>query len=111
MHNGSRADAAATPEDTAGPGRMTLRPCLICGALSHGSRCPTHQLNRNGSTRQWRRLREQILARDRHVCRACGAPAQHVDHRQPVARGGTDNPSNLTAMCARCNLAKGDRAA
>lgn len=30
----------------------------------------------------------------------------HVDHRLPIARGGTDDPANLCCACQRCNLAK-----
>jgi 5-methylcytosine-specific restriction enzyme A len=34
-------------------------------------------------------------------------PASHVDHVTPVLFGGTDDESNLQALCADCNLAKG----
>jgi 5-methylcytosine-specific restriction protein A len=87
---------------------MALRRCLGgCGALINaGSYCPRCR-PRNGSTRQWRNLRDQILARDRWTCQQCGARATHVDHVVPVARGGTDHPGNLQALCAGCNLAKG----
>jgi 5-methylcytosine-specific restriction protein A len=89
---------------------MALRRCLGgCGALiSAGSYCPRCR-PRNGSTRAWRSLRDQILARDRHTCQRCGAPAEHVDHIMPVAAGGTDHPSNLQALCQSCNLAKAAR--
>jgi 5-methylcytosine-specific restriction endonuclease McrA len=91
---------------------MRLRPCLRCGALTaSGSYCQRHQpiKARKGSTRQWRQTRERILHRDGYTCRRCGALAQHVDHIHPVARGGGDHESNLRALCAACNLAKGDR--
>jgi len=65
------------------------------------------RIRRHGSTRAWRQLREQILARDRHRCRICGKPAAHVDHITPVASGGTEHPGNLRALCANCNLEKG----
>jgi len=50
--------------------------CLRCGRLigrgqSHCKACRP----RNGSTRQWRELRAQILARDRYTCQLCGSPA------------------------------------
>jgi 5-methylcytosine-specific restriction protein A len=89
---------------------LALKPCLACGALTtNGTYCPRHQPRkaRGGSTRQWRNLREQILARDRYACQRCGAAATHVDHIVPVARGGADDPRNLQALCAACDLAKG----
>lgn len=57
-----------------------------------------------------RRLRFEILKRDNHTCRYCGASAPettlHVDHVTPVALGGSDDPSNLVAACKDCNLGK-----
>ena len=35
--------------------------------------------------------------------------AWHVDHSNPQARGGTDSPRNLNAICARCNIEKRDK--
>ena len=66
-------------------------------------------MTRGGSTRAWRELRLKILARDANTCTYCGAEAKHVDHIIPVSAGGTDDPENLTAACARCNLAKKDK--
>lgn len=62
-----------------------------------------------GSTRAWRKVREEVLERDGHRCAYCGAKATHVDHKRPRAQGGTDSPRNLVAACAGCNLAKGAR--
>lgn len=39
-------------------------------------------------------------------CAYCGAPADHVDHIDPIALGGTNHWSNLAAACGRCNLSK-----
>lgn len=43
----------------------------------------------------------------------CGGPRWvanlHIDHVVPKRRGGTDDPSNLVAACADCNLAKYNR--
>lgn len=88
---------------------MKLRPCLTCGNLStNGSYCPIHQPRTGrGSTRQWRNIRLAVLQRDHYRCQQCGRPANHVDHVIPKARGGTDHPSNLQALCASCNLEKG----
>lgn len=56
------------------------------------------------------RLRFEILRRDNHACRYCGATAPdvklHVDHVIPTTLGGTDDPTNLVAACAPCNTGK-----
>jgi hypothetical protein len=58
------------------------------------------------------RKRFEVLRRDNHACRYCGAKAPfvelHVDHVIPRSRGGCDEAWNLTAACVRCNMAKGD---
>lgn len=61
--------------------------------------------------RPWRRLRDQVLERDQHLCQPCKAQgiltqATMVDHIVPQAEGGTDDPKNLQAICADCHQAK-----
>src|SRR5215207_10709908 len=61
-------------------------------------------------------VRKQVIARHKHQCLYCGGKgnethgpvgkAWHIDHFQPVAKGGTDDISNLVLACARCNGAK-----
>lgn len=57
-----------------------------------------------------KRLRYEILARDGHRCRYCGATAPDVklviDHVTPTALGGRDEPSNLVTACDPCNSGK-----
>lgn len=57
-----------------------------------------------------RRLRFEILKRDSHLCRYCGAKAPDVpltvDHVVPVALGGSDDPTNLVTACKDCNSGK-----
>jgi len=57
-----------------------------------------------------KRIRYEILKRDNHTCRYCGASAPDatltVDHVTPVALGGSDDPSNLVAACRDCNYGK-----
>jgi hypothetical protein len=57
-----------------------------------------------------KRLRYEILRRDNHACRYCGAAAPgvklHVDHVIPQALGGSDVPTNLVTACAECNAGK-----
>lgn len=42
------------------------------------------------------------------ICVGCGADATEVDHKWPRKHGGTDELSNLQAMCRACNAKKGD---
>lgn len=72
--------------------------------------------DRRTSTTAWRKLRAQVLRRDRHICHVCRRPgADQVDHLVPTAEGGTDHPSNLAAIhddpCHRAkSSAEGNRA-
>lgn len=58
-----------------------------------------------------KKLRFQVLTRDRFCCRYCGAKAGdaklHIDHRVPVSKGGRGTIENLYTACQPCNLGKG----
>ncbi|UXA06561.1 HNH endonuclease (plasmid) [Mycobacterium sp. SMC-2] len=57
-----------------------------------------------------KRLRFEILRRDNHACRYCGATAPDVkltvDHVIPEALGGSDESTNLVTACSDCNSGK-----
>lgn len=53
--------------------------------------------------------RSAIFARWGGTCAYCDAPAEHLDHIQPLADGGADAAHNLLPACADCNLSKGSR--
>ena len=59
------------------------------------------------------RTRREVIAHDGSWCYLCGSDVLmgglHLDHIIPVARGGTNDASNLAVSCADCNMAKGDR--
>lgn len=61
-----------------------------------------------------KRTRYEVLRRDGHACRYCGAMAPDVkltiDHVVPVALGGGDDPSNLVTACRDCNAGKSSSA-
>lgn len=72
---------------------------------------PTTSRHSRGYGRAWDKLRKAILARDKHLCQPClrkgkATPATAVDHKTPKAKGGTDDPSNLQAICTPCHDAK-----
>jgi len=52
----------------------------------------------------------RIMFLQRNRCAYCPADlkrnAWHVDHIEPIARGGSNFPSNLQMLCAPCNMAK-----
>jgi len=54
-------------------------------------------------------LRFQILQRDR-LCQLCGAGPNdevlEIDHIVPRSKGGSNEPSNLQVLCARCSRGK-----
>lgn len=59
----------------------------------------------------WDKLRLRILARDLYLCQPCltkdrPTPATEVDHITPKAKGGTDGPDNLQAICGACHREK-----
>ena len=61
-----------------------------------------------------RRQRFDALEKCRYKCVYCGRGPEHgvvlhVDHAEPVARGGRDEEENLVASCVDCNLGKRDR--
>lgn len=52
---------------------------------------------------------DAIYAAQHGRCYYCGvtlAKPIHVDHKQPLSRGGTNWPDNLALTCAFCNLSK-----
>jgi len=67
--------------------------------------------HQRGYGSKWDVIRARILKRDRHICQEClrngkPVPASTVDHIIPKARGGTDEDSNLQALCWPCHKVK-----
>jgi len=58
-------------------------------------------------------LRYEVLKRAGFRCELCGISADEraieVDHIIPRKHGGEDDPTNLQALCFKCNANKGDR--
>lgn len=57
------------------------------------------------------KLRFYILSRDCFACVLCGAAPPdaklEIDHIMPIAKGGTNDKSNLQTLCFECNRGKG----
>ena len=69
--------------------------------------------DRRARSKGWYKLRFIVLKRDDYRCQICGRDAQdgiklEVDHKTPVAKGGTDDPLNLWTLCFDCNRGKRD---
>ncbi|MBZ4485972.1 HNH endonuclease [Microbacterium sp. cx-55] len=82
--------------------------------------------NQSSRGAKWQALRRSVLERDGWICSACGnhlednhpnpahdATADHIVSKDDARRRGwteaeTDTPSNLTAMCRKCNGTKQD---
>jgi len=58
-------------------------------------------------------VRFDVLRRAGGRCELCGVSSKerplHVDHIIPRSKRGKNDPDNLQALCAKCNLGKGNR--
>jgi hypothetical protein len=79
---------------------------------SDGSSPPQQWISRQSNWPSW--AVKAVVARDQGACADCGInitfrleATQHIDHIVPLARGGTNNLSNLQLLCEPCNLKKG----
>jgi 5-methylcytosine-specific restriction endonuclease McrA len=105
---------------------MPRRPCLDCGVLSQGSRCPTHTAARaqvrdtargSSAARGYgpaHRARRALLLPLAYgtLCPRCGVvmlPGQglDLDHVIPIAHGGRDDAKVM--VHALCNRRAGGR--
>lgn len=108
---------------------MPLRPCLTCGVLSEGPRCPGHarerervrtqaKRERRPYTHSERQRRREAVAEHRatygDVCPGWRRPAHPAtqtnpltaDHPTAVRAGGSEQQP-LAVLCRECNGAKG----
>lgn len=94
---------------------MTLKPCLVCGALGTTSRCPTHTRPGRTKAEQTRRATSVALHIATHgpVCPGYGRSPHPsgdltADHRAPWATTGTEH-GPLDTLCRGCNARRGNR--
>jgi hypothetical protein len=82
-----------------------LRYCNLCNEVVPANEYLAHRRRhreRKGSSSQWRKLRQQILARDGHRCTVCGATENlEVHHRD--SNWKNNDPSNLVVRCLAHN--------
>lgn len=92
-------------------------PCSQPGC-PHRKPCPVHRAQRARDTRpsaarrgydgKWRQIRAAFLKRYPD-CVVCGEPAQEVDHIVALEAGGSNEWSNLQAMCKSHHSQKTNR--
>jgi 5-methylcytosine-specific restriction endonuclease McrA len=58
---------------------------------------------RNGSTRDWRQIREYCLKRDGHRCTRCGSTDRLEVHHVNGNAARDDRPSQLVTLCFDCH--------
>lgn len=69
-----------------------------------------------GYGRGWETLRQAVMERDSYLCQPCSADgritaATAVDHIVPKSQGGSDDMTNLQAICTACHADKTTREA
>lgn len=89
--------------------RRPMRPCPFPGChllVRGGSRCPVHGKDRRPSAHKrgygkpWQVIRDAYLATYPRCEREdCDEASTDCDHIVPRRKGGTDDDSNLMAMC------------
>jgi len=66
--------------------------------------------NSRTSTTAWKQLRRRAIREYGNQCARCGADGEDVrlelDHRIPVAEGGTDTLDNAQLLCPMCHAPK-----
>ena len=106
-----------------------------CRARSSGGRPRGQPSSSSGSNRNWKcrpgerlmtqgqryKLKAQMIKRARNTCSGCGYQFSldrnchelakenggfELDHKVPIARGGTDSRSNLQILCLPCHDGK-----
>jgi hypothetical protein len=77
------------------------------GAAEEAAPSPTSAESEGRKTISLRK-RFFVFKRDRYRCRICGRSGieLEVDHKVPVAQGGSDALDNLQALCFECNRGK-----
>lgn len=94
-----------------------MKPCLVCGLPSPGSRCPDHQIDkpltahRRGYDHHWRKLSEKAR-KIQNFCSDCDATTDLTCDHSPEAwarrdRGKRIRLQDVDVVCRSCNARRG----
>ncbi len=62
------------------------------------------------NSKEWQKIRENILKRDNYLCQVCGMPAEEIHHKIKLTPQNINNPNvsmaedNLTSLCRDCHF-------
>lgn len=90
---------------------MAIRPCIVCGTPSSGTRCRAHRLTYPFAERErMRRAVSDHIAAFGYWCPGWQRPPHPstdltADHLLPRAEGG--NGTDLAVLCRPCNSRRG----
>ncbi len=86
---------------------MPMRPPIHRPIGDRPGRAPAYRSAAFYHTAAWQRMCELVLERDQRLCRiglpGCLGAARIVDHIKERGDGGSDEPSNLRAVCWPCH--------
>lgn len=116
-HIGKKTWRGMTPKKIAGLIQLVahIKGWPMYGKAPHPNEAPppNHDANKERA-KMSAAIRYAVIKRDGYRCRACGFAVQdgahlHVDHIQPVSKGGLTEMTNLQTLCTVCNLGKRDQ--
>lgn len=62
------------------------------------------------NSKEWQKVREAVLMRDKYLCQHCGKPAEEVHHIKHLSPENIGDPSvtldmnNLVSLCKDCHF-------
>jgi len=85
-----------------------VRQLLEDNRLKYAKKLAMKARRREFASQRARLILIMIESGQDYLCAKCGTEDNlTVDHKYPLSRGGTDDPSNLDFLCQSCNSKKG----
>jgi 5-methylcytosine-specific restriction endonuclease McrA len=101
--------------------KLGIRPQQVDNAVAYSKKNPTSGGGLKMRARNYHRgvgkvgLHHRTMTKGKSLhCRSCGKSVNgsnaHVDHKRPLAKGGSNAASNLRVLCGSCNLRRNTNA-